>query len=226
MRFLDNQSPQARAKQLLLAWGLVLAPFLLWGGLAENIWKRESFRFDNPILLWLHAHSNTFLDRLMVGLSLVGGYPLLVASVLLCVGFWLAHKHREALFVALCMGGASALNVTAKIIFHRTRPDLWVSLAPEHDYSFPSGHAMVSSAFIATILALIWAATSTTATGRMWRSIAAPIGVVFVLAVGLSRLYLGVHYPSDILAGWLASLGWVAMIRIFQILPKFVRQNK
>ena len=220
MRFLDNQSPRARGKQLLLAWALVLVPFLLWGELAEDVWKRESFRFDNPILLWLHAHSNVFFDRLMLGLSLVGGYPLLIASVLLCIGFWLANKQREAIFVALCMGGVSALNVSAKILFHRTRPDLWVSLAPEHDYSFPSGHAMVSSAFIAMILALIWTATNSSATGTVWRSIAAPIGILFVLAVGLSRLYLGVHYPSDILAGWLASLGWIAMIRALHILPK------
>lgn len=220
MRFLDNQSRQARWKHLLLAWALVLVPLLLWGQLAENVWQHESFRFDAPILLWLHAHSNAWLDQLMLGLSLVGGYPLLIISPLLGVGFWLANKHREAIFVALCMGGASALNVTAKIIFHRTRPDLWVSLARQHDYSFPSGHAMVSSAFIAMILALIWAATNSTATGTVWRSIAAPIGVLFVLAVGLSRLYLGVHYPSDILAGWLASLGWIAMIRAIHILPK------
>ena len=220
MRFLDNQSPQTRAKQLIVAWALVLVPLLFWGKLAEDVWKHEPLHFDDPILLWLHAHSNLFLDRLMLGLSLVGGYPLLIASVLLCAGFWLAKKHREALFVALCMGGVSALNVSAKIIFHRTRPDLWVSLAPEHDYSFPSGHAMVSSAFIAMLLALIWTATNSLATGTVWRSIAAPIGIVFVLAVGLSRLYLGVHYPSDILAGWLASLGWIAMIRTLRILPK------
>ena len=213
MRFLAADSPSARWKRLLLAWVLVCAPLLLWGELAEDVWKRQSFRFDDPILLWLHAHSNLWLDRLMLGLSLVGGYPLLIVSALLLIAFVGLGRRREAIFVALCMGGVSALNVSAKMVFARARPDLWVSLAPEPDYSFPSGHAMVSSAFVAMSLALVWHATNSSARGERWRRVAAPVGVLFVLAVGLSRLYLGVHYPSDILAGWLASLSWIALIR-------------
>ena len=224
MRFLDAPSLRTRWLRFLLAWLLVFAPLLGWGALAEDVWERQSFRFDNPILLWLHAHRSADLDRLMLGLSLVGGYPLLLLSVGLCALFWVVRRHHDALFVALCIGGVSALNVTAKIIFQRARPDLWISLAPEPDYSFPSGHAMLSSAFVAMVLALVWSATGRSATGKsaIWRRVAAGIGVIFVLMVGLSRLYLGVHFPSDILAGWLASFGWIALIYALHGQPKAV----
>ena len=212
MRFLATDSRRARWQQIALALLLVGGPLLLWGELAEDVWKRESFRFDDPILLWLHRHSNPTFDTLMLGLSLVGGYPLLGISGLLFVALFLTARRREALFVALCIGGVSVLNVGAKMIFQRTRPDLWVSLAPEPDYSFPSGHAMLSSAFIGMVLVLIWHATRSSPRGELWRRIAAPIGIVLVGAVGLSRLYLGVHYPSDILAGWLASFSWIALM--------------
>lgn len=214
MRFLGEDSGRAHWQRIALAWALILGPFLLWGELAENVWKHGSFRFDNPILLWMHRHSSAFLDRVMLGLSLVGGYPLLFVSGALLLFFLLTSRRRNAIFVALCIGGVSALNVSAKLIFQRARPDLWVSLAPQHDYSFPSGHAMISSSFTAMIVALAWNATKSLPRAGVWRLASALIGLVFVIAVGLSRLYLGVHYPSDILAGWLASCAWIALVRI------------
>ncbi len=214
MRFLGENSGRAKWRRVALAWALVLAPFLLWGELAEEVWKRESFRFDAPILLWLHDHSNAGLDRVMLGLSLVGGYPLLFVSGALFLVLLATSRRRSAIFVALCIGGVSALNVSAKVIFQRTRPDLWVSLAPEPDYSFPSGHAMLSSAFVAMSLALVWRSTNSRARASAWRLGSALLGITFVLAVGLSRLYLGVHYPTDIMAGWLASCAWIGLARI------------
>jgi membrane-associated phospholipid phosphatase len=93
------------------------------------------------------------------------------------------------------------LNLLAKSAFARVRPDFWVSLLPETTFSFPSGHAMQSMAVVAGLVALTWR-------GR-WRWPVALIGLCVVFLVGLSRIYLGVHYPSDILAGWTAALAWV-----------------
>ena len=214
MRFLGDNAGRARWQHVTLAWALVFGPLLLWGELAEDVWKRESFRFDDPILLWMHGHSDSWRDRVMLGLSLVGGYPLLFIAGALALFFLFSSQRRNAIFVALCIGGVSALNVSAKMIFQRARPDLWVSLAPEHDYSFPSGHAMLSSAFTAMIVALIWRAIRSRPDAGRWRVVSAIIGALFVVAVGLSRLYLGVHYPSDILAGWLASCAWIGLVRI------------
>ena len=214
MRFLGADSGLSHWQRVALAWALVLVPFLIWGELAENIWKHQSFGFDDPILLWLHGHSNASRDRVMLALSLVGGYPLLFGAGALLLFFLLSSQRRNAIFVALCIGGVSALNVSAKLLFQRARPELWVSLAPEPDYSFPSGHAMLSSAFTAMIVALVWRATRSSPRAGLWRLFSAFIGLIFVIAVGLSRMYLGVHYPSDILAGWLASCAWIGLVRI------------
>lgn len=192
------------------AWLLVALPLLVFAALGEDILDRETFRYDTPALLWLHAHSNGFLDRTMLGFTLVGGGALLGVAAVWCVILWFTQRQRDMRFVLLSMGGAAALNLAAKAIFARARPDLWLSLSPEHDYSFPSGHAMLSSAFVLTALVLLWK-SQTSPLGK--RALTA-LGALFVLAVGLSRLYLGVHYPSDILAGWMASLAWVALLTI------------
>jgi undecaprenyl-diphosphatase len=105
-------------------------------------------------------------------------------------------------FFFLSVVGAGCLNLLAKLAFGRTRPDLWVSIAPEADYSFPSGHAMATMAMGAAVICLAWP------TRQRWVVVA--LAVPFVIGIGLSRLYLGVHFPSDILGGWCASVAWVS----------------
>jgi membrane-associated phospholipid phosphatase len=108
---------------------------------------------------------------------------------------------REAFFFSVCTLGAGLVNLLAKLFFGRARPDLWASIAPESDYSFPSGHAMASMAVAAALVLMLWP------TRFRWLTVA--LGLIYVLAIGLTRLYLGVHYPTDILGGWCASLAWV-----------------
>jgi membrane-associated phospholipid phosphatase len=109
--------------------------------------------------------------------------------------------------------GSLALNLAAKAYFARTRPDLWLSLAPETTYSFPSGHAMGSATLAVALALLAW--------HTPWRWPVAAAGALFVVLVGLSRVYLGVHYPSDILAGWMAATAWVvAMYQLTSTAPK------
>ena len=176
-------------------------PMLLFGGLAEDVWTREGLPFDLPLLRWLHGLDTPFLDRVALTLSLIGGpLPMVGVAALLFVGFCLRRHYHEALFFFTVVGGSALLNVLGKIVFRRERPDLWVSLAPEGDYSFPSGHAMGSTALVAALVCLTW--------GMRGRWLVLVVGTLFVLGVGLSRLYLGVHYLSDILAGWSVALAW------------------
>ncbi len=106
------------------------------------------------------------------------------------------------------MGGTSLLNVAMKAAFQRARPSLWLSLTPEHDTGFPSGHSMLSCTFVLAMLVIAW--KSDWSSSAKWMATA--LGLLFVGGVGLSRLYLGVHYPSDVLAGWSLSLAWVALL--------------
>lgn len=183
---------------LFLGIGL---PLLLFGALADDVREREGLPFDIPILDWLHGLDTPFLDRVALALSLIGGpLPMVAVAALLFVGLCLRRHYSPALFFLTIVLGSALLNLAGKLAFHRERPDLWVSLAPEGDYSFPSGHAMGSMALVAALVFLLWR--------TRWRWPVLIVGGLFVLGVGLSRLYLGVHYPSDILAGWSASLAW------------------
>lgn len=187
---------------LLLLFIGVLIPLWTFGKLAEDIFEHQSFFFDEPILLFLHRHTSTGFDQVMLFFSLIGNRFGVVPIVVL--GFlFLLYRRRwgDALFWGVALGGAGLLNLIAKPYFSRIRPELWLSLAPETNFSFPSGHAMGSMALAAVFFVLAWPTA--------WRWFAITFGSLFVLLVGLSRLYLGVHYPSDILAGWMASLSWV-----------------
>ncbi|MCL6527321.1 MAG: phosphatase PAP2 family protein [Thermaceae bacterium] len=193
--------------RLLLPLAALLTLLVGFAKLAEDVWSLEPFRWDAPVLAALHSARTPLLDGLMLGLTWAGGaagMALLAALVLA----WLLYRRRaaQALFFTLAAGGAALLNPLLKAVFHRARPDLWPQLTPERDYSFPSGHAMGSLAVVAALVVLAWP--------TRWRWWVAIPGGLFVLGVGLSRLYLGVHFPSDVLAGWLAGLLWVSAVAL------------
>lgn len=190
-------------RRVLMLFIFVLAPLFGFGMLAEDIIDKELFYFDAPILQFLHAHASPLLDHLMVCASRAGSAWGLVPAITL-VAAWLYRRDERARarFWLLSTAGAALLNLLAKYSFARARPALWTSILPEHTYSFPSGHAMASMAASAALVCLLWRE------GR-WRWLALAACTLFVLLVGTSRVYLGVHYPSDVLAGWLSSLAWV-----------------
>lgn len=182
----------------------VLGPLVLFGKVADEI-SEEGFLWDDAILLWLHAHATPALDRFFIIVTQSAGtrvmVPFILAATLLL--WWYGGWERTAFFFTATVG-AGALNLLAKLFFARARPTLWEWLVSENSFSFPSGHAMISMAVAAALVFLGWP------TRGRWPILIA--GAAFVLLIGLSRLYLGVHYPSDILAGWCASLGWIAAV--------------
>lgn len=196
---------------LLLAFGGVLLPLLVFGALAEDVWERETFHWDNPILQRLHVHATPGFDSFMLLASTLGRWVYMMPVVSgVALILWRKRQYSEARFLAIAIGGACALNLVAKLVFGRTRPDLWLSIAPEADYSFPSGHAMFTMAVVASLLFLLWHSHAP----RGLQIMGTLLGAAFVGWVGLSRLYLGVHFPSDVLAGWSASLAWVTSVHL------------
>ncbi len=186
---------------LLLFFGLLLP---LWGFavLVGEVHEHDVFPFDAPILNMLHALATPTLDRIAVLLAKVGfAWGVIPLDVIVLLWLALRRRYRDSLFFGLAVIGSAVLNVAAKNYFARARPSLWLSITPENTYSFPSGHAMGSATLGMALILLCWR--------TRWRWPVALTALAFVLLIGVSRIYLGVHYPSDILAGWTAAMVWV-----------------
>ena len=190
-----------RWRRLLLLFAGLLLPLWGFGALAEELHEGEVFAFDAPLLLFARELASHGFDRFFVAISALG-YEWGVVPVDLVLIAWLGLKRwkREGLFAGLALGGSALLNLATKQWFARERPSLWASIAPETTYSFPSGHAMGSMTLASVAVLLAWQ--------TRWRVPVSLAGMAFVLLVGMSRVYLGVHYPSDILAGWCAAGAW------------------
>lgn len=198
---------QRHGWRLALLFAGVLLP--LWGfaSLAEEVREADTFPFDVPILLAAQAMARAGFDRLFLLFSALGyGYGVVPFDVVLVLALAWKRRLREGLFAGIAIAGSALLNVAAKQFFARERPGLWESIAPESSYSFPSGHAMGSMTLALVLVLLAWP------TRWRWPVLAAMS--LFVAMVGLSRIYLGVHYPSDILAGWAAALAWTVGVYV------------
>lgn len=195
-------------KLLLLALlaGLVL-PWVVFLNVAEDIWESGGFVGDNRILTFVHQHATPGLDKLALALTAAGApWPMGILAGLIGIGLALKGRWPAAWFFALSVGGAMGLNILVKLAFARPRPALWASLKPAFFYSFPSGHAMGTTAVAMALGFLVWRHRA------QW--LAWTLGALFALGVGWSRVYLGVHYPSDVLAGWTGSVGWVTGLHV------------
>ncbi|QSX78217.1 phosphatase PAP2 family protein [Agrilutibacter solisilvae] len=187
--------------RLLLLFAGLLLPLWALAELIEEVRQHDPFPFDDPILLFAHAMARDGFDRAFLLFSRLGYlWGVVPFDVLLVVVLGLRRRAREALFAGLALGGSALLNLATKQVFARDRPSLWDSIAPEHTFSFPSGHAMGSMTLAWVLLLLSWR--------TRWRWPVAVLVIAFTVMVGLSRVYLGVHFPSDILAGWTAASVW------------------
>ena len=187
--------------RIALLFVLVLLPLWAFGELAEDVHAGEVFSFDRPLLEFAHANASPALDRIALALGKIGyEYGVVPFDLALVLYLALRPRKREGLFAGIALGGSALLNLGAKHYFGRARPDLWLSLAPETSFSFPSGHAMGSMTLAVVLALLAW--------HSRWRWPVLVVAIAFALLVGASRVYLGVHFPSDILAGWTAALAW------------------
>ena len=174
--------------------------------LSEEVLEREAFAFDKTILLWIHSFANPTLDKIMLGITRLGD-PItvgIIAGVTLTV-LWLRRYRLEAkIFIVNCIGGV-ILSDGLKLAFGKSRPQLWDSLISEETYSYPSGHAlgsMVLYGFIANLLADLY---------PQYFNLIYIVATILIAAIGLSRLYLGVHWPTDVIAGYGVGFLWITL---------------
>jgi undecaprenyl-diphosphatase len=202
-----------RDQELLtyLAAGLLASILivLLLAHIHHDIVHPRVERLDLTVQSWAHAHSSPALTVAMELLTEIGAprtdVPLCVAIAGL---LWWKRQPREASLLLGSMLGAGCLVAALKLHFKRIRPDVAWHWGHEHSYSFPSGHSVMAVVLYGTLLYLFlrWLR-------RPWqRWLAIVAALLLALAIGYSRIYLGAHFPSDVLAGYGCGSIWLATI--------------
>ena len=186
------------------------------GKLSNEVLEKEAFAFDKTILLWIHSFANPTLDRIMIFITGLGNpnTVVVISTIILALLLWRKYYQEAKIFLLDCLGGV-VLSYGLKLVFSKTRPDLWRSPITETSYSYPSGHALGSTilyGFLAYLLATRYPQFS-------WLIYA--LAGLLIFAIGLSRLYLGVHWATDIIGGYCIGFLWVmfciTMLRLHKI---------
>jgi undecaprenyl-diphosphatase len=204
---------------ILASLGAAVLALFLFAWLGNEMLQGDTQHFDQAVREWAHSYSSPGMTRTMTAISLLGYNVLIVELVIAVAVFAKLRWRRAALWLTVAMAGSLVLDLTLKYIYHRTRPTAYFGMAP-HSYSFPSGHAICSFCFYGVLAGLLSARTKPLA----WRLLIWFAAAALVIAIGLSRIYLGVHYPSDVVAGYLAATVWVGTIIVLDHIRK-VRKN-
>ena len=196
-------------RTLTISWLVVVlvAALAAFGHLVEDYLTGDPIvRWDVEFARWIHEHSSSPLVEFFKIVTLAGNAAVL-GVIVVAIGFVLVRRRRanDAAVLFLAFGGASAINAVLKLIFHRPRPEL--AFVHLDTYSFPSGHAATSSATF-TVMAYLLARRCHSTRARIWIGLGAAAAIELV---GFSRLYLGAHYLSDVLAGISFGVAWAAV---------------
>ena len=189
---------------------LPVAAFVLLLYLIQGVARQRPFAYDGPLLLAIHRYSTPTLDRLMLAITQVGHPDTLVAIAPLAA-LLLRRRWPLALLVLLTCLGSYGLGVGLKLLFAKARPSLWPLITSEPTYSFPSGHTLGSTVLYGLVTHLLIRRYPN------WQVAIGGAAAVLLAAIGFSRLYLGVHWPTDVAGGYAIGGLWLAgCIALFQ----------
>ena len=191
--------------------------FFAWAflELAGDVREGDTEALDRALLLGLRDPANladpigpSWVEEAARDITGLGGYAILSMVTLTAVAYLLmARKRGAALLVIAAVVGGMLLSAALKLGFERPRPDLVPAATRVYTASFPSGHAMLSAVTYLTLGALL----ARVEQRRRVKALLLGMAVVLTLLVGASRVYLGVHWPSDVLAGWCVGAAWAAL---------------
>jgi len=183
---------------------LVLPPLAVFALLAEDVATDEGFSWDLTIMQHVLVHHSDRLHRVMDVVTATGGAVVVVTLLSATAATLLLARLRwQAAFLVSATAAAMVVNVIMKRVFERARPDV----IPHHiigGYSFPSGHTMNSMGLAVALTIVFW--------HTRWRWFTTATALVWAGLVGVSRVYLGVHFPSDVLGGWALALAVAALV--------------
>jgi undecaprenyl-diphosphatase len=207
---------------LLVSLGIAAGALVLFGWIAEEVMEGDTTQFDTAIRSAVHNHATPLLTTIMQAFSFLGsvGWVSIFGLLVVCACFYFKRR-RMAGFLVIAMIGASALDSVLKLTFHRVRPIAFFGTSPS-SYSFPSGHAFGSLCFYGILAAVL----SDRIVGRKPKVIIWLTAALLVAMIGFSRIYLGVHYPSDVIAGYLAGAVWITAVAVVDQLLLDRREKK
>jgi len=196
---------------------VLFAALWLFVELAEEMAEGETLAFDRAMLLALRNPADpadplgpAWLDTVMRDITALGGVTVLGFVTLAVTGLlWFQSRHRSAGLLLLAIAGGQIFSHVAKAIFDRPRPDLVPHGTLVSSASFPSGHSMMAAVVWLTLAAMV----TRTEPRRVLRIYLTALAIAVTLAVGFSRVWLGVHWPTDVLAGWAAGAAWALICR-------------
>ncbi|MEW6637271.1 MAG: phosphatase PAP2 family protein [Actinomycetota bacterium] len=212
------------AAALWLTAGLAFSVFIVWGfaEITEDVLEGDTRGFDRAALVWIHNTFPTWLDGPMRAITALGYYrvvlPLMAVSAIL---FYLKGWRLSAVLLIVSTAGGIVLTTVLKTVFQRQRPELFDTGYVAGFFSYPSGHATVAVGFYGA-LALILAYHLR----GFARWLAAALGALLVVLIGFSRLYLGVHYPTDVLAGFLSAPLWLVSVGTVYVVWLWLRRAR
>lgn len=196
---------------LLAGLALAVGALVFFAWLTDEMLEGATRNFDESIRSAVHAFAAPALTSVMMAASFLGSTLFLIGfGIVVFIIFFLLKRRRAAIVFALTMLGSTVLLVTLKTVFHRTRPDPFFDTVLPVSYSFPSGHALSSFCFYGALAAII----TNRINNRLIQILIWIFAALLVALIGLSRIYLGVHYPSDVLAGYTVALIWVVTVAI------------
>ena len=199
---------------LLLGLGTAIAALIFFGWLADEVLEGDAKHFDGVTRAAIHQLASPTLTIIMRGFSFAGStIALTIGTIIVVVRFAMKNLGREAKLFAITMIGAALMNITLKLTFKRARPEPFFNLSLPETYSFPSGHSLTSAVFFGALAAILTARIKSKRT----RTAIWIVSTLMFLTIGFSRIYLGVHHTTDVIAGFAAALIWILVVRFVEI---------
>ncbi|HUQ85525.1 MAG TPA: phosphatase PAP2 family protein [Candidatus Limnocylindrales bacterium] len=190
--------------------------------ISNKIVAKEIIFFDQIIIDFIHAFESPLLTKIMKFVTFFGGEIFIGGAVIITISVLILTRHRKDAFLfGFILVFGIILNLWLKGFFERARPDLFAMLI-EKTYSFPSGHSMNSFVFFMSISYFIF---HNNRNKKLSITLTLISGLI-VFLIGISRIYLGVHYPSDVLGGYAAGLLWFVGVLLFEKILIFLRLFK
>jgi undecaprenyl-diphosphatase len=199
----------------LVALFITIAAVLLFAEFVDRVVEGDTRAFDESVLLAFRDPNNpsnpvgpAWLQIMFRDISPLGGYAVVILISLAVIGYLLMDgKRAAALWVLVSVGGGAVLSNLLKFAIERPRPDLVARLVEVNTTSFPSGHATLAAVTYLTLGALL----SRVEARRRVKIYLLTVAMTLTFLIGVSRIYLGVHWPTDVLAGWCVGAAWAML---------------